>query len=125
MLKNRLSAVLLFAAAILAGCSSTPRQNVMLDQARADYVAAQNTPDVTRLAAAELKEAGIALDQANAAQANREDDEKITQLAYVAKQRIATAGSAIMLPASAPTICTPSTRSVLASAIIFTKPSVC
>ena len=42
-----------------------------------------------------------------------------------APNSIATAASAIMLPASAPRMCTPSTRSVLASARIFTKPSVC
>ena len=37
---------------------------------------------------------------------------------------MATAASAIMLPASGPRMCTPSTRSVLASARILTKPSV-
>src|SRR5215470_8905187 len=42
-----------------------------------------------------------------------------------APNSIATAASAIMLPASGPMIWTPSTRSVLASARIFTKPSVC
>src|SRR5262249_11575135 len=42
-----------------------------------------------------------------------------------APNSMATAASAIMLPASAPTMWTPSTRSVLASARIFTKPSVC
>src|SRR3981081_3897806 len=41
-----------------------------------------------------------------------------------AANSIATAASAIMLPASGPTMCTPSTRSVLASARILTKPSV-
>src|SRR5262245_34161964 len=42
-----------------------------------------------------------------------------------APNSIATAASAIMLPASGPMMWTPSTRSVLASARIFTKPSVC
>src|SRR6516225_8067124 len=42
-----------------------------------------------------------------------------------APNSMATAASAIILPASAPTMWTPSTRSVLASARIFTKPSVC
>src|SRR5438105_2376421 len=42
-----------------------------------------------------------------------------------APNSIATAASAIMLPASGPRMCTPSTRSVLASARIFTNPSVC
>src|SRR6516164_764781 len=40
-----------------------------------------------------------------------------------APNSIATAASPIILPASAPRICTPSTRSVLASARILTKPS--
>src|SRR5215813_8030116 len=42
-----------------------------------------------------------------------------------APNSIATAASAIMLPASGPRMWTPRTRSVLASARIFTKPSVC
>ncbi|HEY5800194.1 MAG TPA: OmpA family protein [Burkholderiaceae bacterium] len=92
MLKNRLLLpVLLFAAAILSACSSTPRENVVLTQARADFVAAQNTPAVMQLAPSELKDAGLALDQANAAAAKRENDDTITNLAYVAKQKIATA----------------------------------
>src|SRR5262249_31382652 len=41
-----------------------------------------------------------------------------------APNSMAMAASPIMLPASGPRICTPSTRSVLASAKIFTKPSV-
>ena len=40
-----------------------------------------------------------------------------------APNSIATAASAIMLPASGPMICTPSTRSVAASEMTFTKPS--
>ena len=41
-----------------------------------------------------------------------------------APNSMAIAASAIMLPASGPRMCTPSTRSVLASARILTKPSV-
>src|ERR1700689_4626800 len=41
-----------------------------------------------------------------------------------APNSMAMAASPIMLPASGPRMCTPSTRSVLASARIFTKPSV-
>src|ERR1700745_3959039 len=41
-----------------------------------------------------------------------------------APNSMATAASPIILPASDPKICTPSTRSVLASARILTKPSV-
>jgi outer membrane protein OmpA-like peptidoglycan-associated protein len=90
MLKNRISPALLLAATVLAGCSSMPNQNILLAEARSDYATAQNNPDVAQLAPTELKDAGVALDQANAAFANRNDDEKVNKLAYLAKQKIAT-----------------------------------
>jgi outer membrane protein OmpA-like peptidoglycan-associated protein len=88
---KHLTSIFLVLCALIAGCSSGPRQNVMLDQARADYAAAQNNPQVARFAMGELKEAGIALDQANVAASARDPDDKITQMAYIAKQRVATA----------------------------------
>lgn len=90
MLKNCISSALLLAAAVLAGCSSMPNQNVMLDEARSDYRAAQNNSNVVQLASSELTDAGVALDQANAAFAGHKDDETVNKLAYLAKQKIAT-----------------------------------
>lgn len=90
MLKNRIFPVLIMAAAVMTACSSMPNQNVLLDEARNDYMAAQNNPNVVQLAAPELTAAGVALDQANAAFTERKDDETVNKLAYLAKQKIAT-----------------------------------
>jgi outer membrane protein OmpA-like peptidoglycan-associated protein len=82
----------LFVAAVLAAaCSSTPTTTSRLDEARADYIAAQNNPAVPANAPLEFKAASEALDKANAAAARRESLDTIDQLAYVAKQKIATA----------------------------------
>jgi outer membrane protein OmpA-like peptidoglycan-associated protein len=81
-----------FASAILlAACSTTPTTTPTLDQARADFVAANNNPQVSSYAPLEFKQASDALDRANAAAAKKESLEDIDRLAYVAKQKIATA----------------------------------
>ncbi|HEX9172497.1 MAG TPA: OmpA family protein [Telluria sp.] len=81
-----------FASAIfLAACSSAPISTSMLDQARADFVAANNNPSVSSYAPLEFKQASDALNDANRAAAQREDLATIDRLAYLAKQRIATA----------------------------------
>jgi outer membrane protein OmpA-like peptidoglycan-associated protein len=81
-----------FASAILlAACSTTPTTTPTLDQARADFVAANNNPQVSSYAPLEFKQASDALDRANAAAAKKESLDDIDRLAYVAKQRIATA----------------------------------
>lgn len=87
---------LAFAAAfagslLLAACSSVPTTTPTLDEARADFVAANNNPDVGTYAALEFKQASDALDAANRAAAKQESLDTIDRLAYVAKQRIATA----------------------------------
>jgi outer membrane protein OmpA-like peptidoglycan-associated protein len=81
-----------FASAILlAACSTTPTTTPTLDQARADFVAANNNPQVSSYAPLEFRQASDALDRANAAAAKKESLEDIDRLAYVAKQKIATA----------------------------------
>jgi outer membrane protein OmpA-like peptidoglycan-associated protein len=81
-----------FAASILmAACSTAPTNTALLDQARGDFMAAQSNPSVAANAPLEFKNAADALDQANAASAKGEDSAKVDQLAYLAKQRIATA----------------------------------
>ncbi|MFL6673030.1 MAG: OmpA family protein [Massilia sp.] len=76
---------------LLAACATTPTTTPTLDQARADFVTASNNPQVTNYAPLEFKQATDALDQANAAAARRESLDMIDRLAYVAKQKIATA----------------------------------
>ena len=81
-----------FASAIaLAACSTVPTTTPTLDQARADFVAANNNPQVSSYAPLEFKQASDALNAANAAAAKKESLEDIDRLAYVAKQKIATA----------------------------------
>ena len=81
-----------FASAILlAACSSTPTTTAQLDQARADFVVASNNPQVTSYAPLEFKQASDALNAANVAAAKKDSLEDIDRLAYIAKQKIATA----------------------------------
>jgi outer membrane protein OmpA-like peptidoglycan-associated protein len=90
-MKRKLTPVLLSLAIALSACSSVPPTTSNLEQARSEYVAAQNNSAVAQYAANEFKAASEALNAANAAAADRQPIEKIDQLAYVAKQRIATA----------------------------------
>jgi outer membrane protein OmpA-like peptidoglycan-associated protein len=76
---------------VLAGCSSLPANNSLLDEARSDYGSAQASPQVTSLAAGELKQAGNSLDKANSAWSKDEDKSLVDHLAYVAKQEVAIA----------------------------------
>lgn len=78
-------------AIALSACSSAPTTTSMLDQARGDYMAAQGNPAVAQYAAVELRQATAALDRANEAAARKESIAEVDKLAYVAKQRIATA----------------------------------
>jgi outer membrane protein OmpA-like peptidoglycan-associated protein len=91
-MKNRFLKPAVFASAILlAACSSTPTTTPTLDQARADFVSANNNPQVSTYAPLEFRDANAALDRANTAAAKKESLEDIDRLAYVAKQKIATA----------------------------------
>ena len=78
-------------AIALSACSSAPTTTSTLDQARGDYMAAQGNPAVAQYAAMELRQATAALDRANEAAARQESTAEVDKLAYVAKQRIATA----------------------------------
>ncbi|GAB3384094.1 OmpA family protein [Massilia agri] len=90
-MKTRSMMSLLAAAVLATACATAPVTTPTLDQARADFVAANNNPQVSQYAPLEFKQASDALDQANAAAARRESLNDIDRLAYVAKQRIATA----------------------------------
>jgi outer membrane protein OmpA-like peptidoglycan-associated protein len=91
MTSNFLNAIVFAGALALAACSTVPTTTPTLDEARADFVAANNNPQVATYAPNEFKQAGDALDRANQAAAQRESLDTIDRLAYVAKQRIATA----------------------------------
>lgn len=89
MKKYSLLPVVLAIAALAGACSSTPKTTTLLDQARTDYQIAQGSPNVANYAALDLQQAGNMLEQANAAARNRDSDEKIDKLAYLAKQKVA------------------------------------
>jgi len=89
MKKSQFTPVLLAIAALVGACSSMPESTSLLDQTRTDYVAAQNNPNVATYASVEMKQAGEALQQTNAAAENHDGAEKIDKLAYLAKQKIA------------------------------------
>ena len=91
MKMNFLKAIVFAGAVALAACSTVPTTTPTLDEARADFVAANNNPQVATYAPMEFKQASEALDRANEAAAKRESLDTIDRLAYVAKQRIATA----------------------------------
>jgi hypothetical protein len=86
-----LKSTILASALLLGACASTPTTTPMLDQARGDFIAANTNPQVSSYAPLEFKLASDALEQANAAAARRESLEQIDKLAYLAKQKIATA----------------------------------
>jgi outer membrane protein OmpA-like peptidoglycan-associated protein len=87
----KLGSIVLASSLFLSACSSMPTTTATLDEARADFVAANNNPQVSSYAPLEFKQASDALDRANQAAAKRESLDTIDRLAYVAKQRIATA----------------------------------
>ena len=88
---NFLKAIAFAGTVALTACSTVPTTTPTLDEARADFVAANNNPQIATYAPMEFKQAGEALDRANQAAANKESLDAIDRLAYVAKQRIATA----------------------------------
>ena len=91
MKNHRFLPVSLIAAAVLAGCNTLPASDSPLAQARNDYSNAQANPQVTSLAASELKQAGDSLDKANSASNKGENAALVDHLAYVAKQQVAIA----------------------------------
>lgn len=91
MNKMMLKSAVLASALVLGACASTPTTTPTLVEARGDFVAANNTPQISSLAPLEFKAASDALELANAAAARNESLAEIDKLAYIAKQKIATA----------------------------------
>lgn len=90
MQNHRYNLIILFAVAIVSGCATMP-ENTSLTEARNKFNNARTKPDVTNLAALELKTAEDTLRKADAALEEDEDDDTINQLAYLAKQQVAVA----------------------------------
>jgi len=89
MNKILLTPVILAIATLFGACSTTPTTTSLLEQTRIDYRAAQSNPGVASYAPLEMKQAGEALEQANAAANQHDSTEKVDKLAYLAKQKIA------------------------------------
>jgi outer membrane protein OmpA-like peptidoglycan-associated protein len=89
MKNNHFTPVLLIIAGLLGACNSMPKTTNLLDQTRSDYQAAQNNPKVANFAPMEMKQASEAMSLANTAASDNDSAEKINQLAYLAKQKIA------------------------------------
>lgn len=75
---------------LLVACSTAPKTTALLDQTRSDFMMAQNNPAVGTYAPLEMKQAGEALAVANEAALNKDSEQRIDSLAYLAKQKIAT-----------------------------------
>jgi outer membrane protein OmpA-like peptidoglycan-associated protein len=89
----RMRSVLAGAAitAILGGCSTMAETNSALDSAHASYRALQSDPQVTLFAPADMAQAGEALRTADTAWTQRDKQQTVDHLAYLAQQRIAIA----------------------------------
>ncbi len=75
--------------ALLGACASTPTTTSLLESTRAEYAQAQNSPQVKTYAPVEMGEAKVAMDRTNSAADGRENRDKVDNLAYLARQKIA------------------------------------
>lgn len=90
MKRTRYFPLALIALALLAGCN-TVRTNPALAGAHSNYNNASANPEVTNLAALELKEASDSLYKADTALSSGDDTASVNHLAYLANQRVAIA----------------------------------
>lgn len=89
MKKNLYLPLALIGVAILSGCSSTSApQNPALTAAHGSYNNARANPQVTSLAALELKEAGDTLAKADDALSKGQGADTVNHLAYMANQQV-------------------------------------
>jgi outer membrane protein OmpA-like peptidoglycan-associated protein len=73
------------------GCSPAVRENVLLDQARSAFAAAQADPDVQKNAPLELEKAKVDLEKAEKSLKEGAEIPEVEHFAYLAKQRTAIA----------------------------------
>lgn len=88
MQTNKIFPMALIAIAVLSGCTTTPPQNAQLTAAHSNYNDARSNPQVTNLAALELKDAGDTLDKADTALSKGQGLATIDHLAYLANQKV-------------------------------------
>lgn len=89
MKKNLFFPMTLIAVAVLSGCAtSAPPQNAALTAAHSSYDSARSNPEVTTLAALELKEAGDTLSKADEAFSKGQGTATVDHLAYIANQQV-------------------------------------
>lgn len=88
MKKNLYLPMSLTVVAILAGCGSVPPKNTALNDAHSIYDSARANPQVTTLAALELKEAGDSLSKADEALSKGQDIATVNHLSYLANQKV-------------------------------------
>ncbi|MDP2694766.1 MAG: OmpA family protein [Gallionella sp.] len=89
MKKNLFFPMTLIAVAVLSGCAtSAPPQNAALTEAHDRYNTAQANPQVTTLAALELKEAGDTLNKADEAFSKGQGTATVDHLSYLASQKV-------------------------------------
>ncbi|MEO6422729.1 MAG: OmpA family protein [Candidatus Nitrotoga sp.] len=91
MQKIRYVHMSLIAIAMFSGCSTVPPENPSLNDAHSTYDSARSNPQVTKLAALELQDAGETLNKADTAWSKRKGNATVNQLAYLAKQKVAIA----------------------------------
>lgn len=89
MKHSHFTPALLVIAGLLGACNSMPRSTSLLEQTRSDYQAVQTDPKVAKFAPMEMKQADDAMRLANTAASDNDSAEKIDQLSYLAKQKIA------------------------------------
>ncbi|NOT10385.1 MAG: OmpA family protein [Methylococcaceae bacterium] len=86
MQTNRYLPLSVIAVAIISGCATLP--NPSLTEAHNNYNNARTNPDVTNLAAVELKDASDTLNKADYALNEDDNDEVVNHLAYIANQQV-------------------------------------
>jgi len=99
--RNHAAILSLLALAFLAiGCSGTLSNNVLLDEARAEFEEAERDPDIVQLAPVALKEAEESLETGTSLWEARADKVLVDHHAYLSKQRTAIARETARLNAS-------------------------
>lgn len=95
MRKHLTMPTLLAMSLVLAGCASQPNPN--LEQARLNFSGLQQDPRSLQMAALETKDAEQMLVKADKAYQDKQDQERVDQLAYLANQRVELARQTILL----------------------------
>jgi outer membrane protein OmpA-like peptidoglycan-associated protein len=85
------TAIAVATLALLGACSTTPTTTSLLESTRNEYSQAQNNPQVNQYAGVELAQAKAAMEQTNDAANRRDNTDKVNNLAYQTRQKIALA----------------------------------